>query len=150
MVIFGHFAPDRDFGTYHNLFLGVKISLEQLSYPLLKLVHTNISQVLDYTGSVTKVMLKTLDLRAGIIHKIKRMPRERVTTLTLTEQRKLLVSNIVIIQSPKREPLVSNIVLIQSPKREPLVSNIVIILRKKAAVRVHLALNRDNMCSKTS
>ena len=35
-------------------------------------------------------MLKTLDLRAGItikiIPQIKRMPRERVTTLTLTKQ----------------------------------------------------------------
>ena len=38
------------------------------------------------------------------------------------------VSNIGLIQSPKGEPLVSNIVLIQSPKREPLVSNIIIIL----------------------
>ena len=76
------------------------------------------------------------------------MPRERVTTLTLTKQRKPLVSNIVLIQSPKRETLVSNIVLIQSPKREPLVSNIVIILRgKKAAVRVRLALNRNNICA---
>ena len=96
-------------------------------------------------------MLKTLGLRAGItikiIPKIKRMPRECVTMLTLTEQRKPLISNIVLIQSPKREPLVSNIVLIQSPKREPLLSNIVILLRKKAAVRVCLALNLDNICA---
>ena len=48
--------------------------------------------------------------------KIKWMPRERVTTLTLTKQRKPLVSNIVLIQSPKREPLVSNIIIIQRKK----------------------------------
>ena len=42
-------------------------------------------------------MLKALGLGRGItikiIPKIKRMPRERVTTLTLTKQRKPLVSN---------------------------------------------------------
>ena len=62
-------------------------------------------------------MLKALGLGRGItikiIPKIKRMPRERVTTLTLTKQRKPLVSNIIIIQSPERQPLMINIELIQ-------------------------------------
>ena len=79
----------------------------------------SLKQSKSVTGSITKVMLKTLGLRAGItikiIPKIKMMPRERVTTLTLTKQRKPVVTNIVLMQSPKREPLVSNIVLIQSP-----------------------------------
>ena len=48
-------------------------------------------------------MLKALGLGRGItikiIPKIKRMPRELVTRLTLTKQRKLLVSNIIIILS---------------------------------------------------
>ena len=26
VVILGHFAPDRDFGKYHKLFLGVKLT----------------------------------------------------------------------------------------------------------------------------
>ena len=73
MVTFGHFAPDRDFGTYHNLFLGVKISLEQLSNPLLKLVHTNISQVLDYidyeVASRGKEILTVCLHLLGINHK---------------------------------------------------------------------------------
>ena len=51
-------------------------------------------------------MLKALGLGRGItikiIPKIKRMPRERITTLTLTKQRKPPVSNIIIIQNPKR------------------------------------------------
>ena len=42
-----------------------------------------------------------------------------------------LVSNIVLIQSPKTEPLVSNISLIQSAKVEPLVSNIGLIQSAK-------------------
>ena len=67
--------------------------------------------------------------------------------LIQSPKREPLVSNIVLMQSPKRDTLVSNIVLIQSPKREPLVSTIVIILRKKDAVRVGLALNRDNICA---
>ena len=50
-------------------------------------------------------MLKIVGLGRGIIikiiPKIKRMPRERVTRLTLTKQRKPLVSNIIIIQNPK-------------------------------------------------
>ena len=48
-------------------------------------------------------MLKALGLERGItikiIPEIKRMPRELVTRLTLTKQRKLLVSNIIIILS---------------------------------------------------
>ena len=48
-----------------------------------------------------------------IIPKIKRMPRERVTRLTLIKQRQPLVSNITIIQSPKRQSLIINIELIQ-------------------------------------
>ena len=69
------------------------------------------------TENIIKVMLKALGLGRGItikiIPKIKRMPREQVTTLTLTKQRKPLVSNILIIQSPKRQPLMINIELIQ-------------------------------------
>ena len=42
-----------------------------------------------------------------------------------------LVSNIVLIQSPKSEPLVSNIRLIQSAKGEPLVSYIGLIQSAK-------------------
>ena len=42
-----------------------------------------------------------------------------------------LVSNIVLIRSPKTEPLVSNIRLIQSAKIEPLVSNIGLIQSAK-------------------
>ena len=68
------------------------------------------------TENIIKVMLKALGLGRGItikiIPKIKRMPRERITTLTLTGQRKPLVSNIII-QSPKRQPLMINIELIQ-------------------------------------
>ena len=51
--------------------------------------------------------MKTLGLRAGItikiIPKIKRMPRERVTTLTLTKQRKPLVNNIVYTNSETKK-----------------------------------------------
>ena len=87
---------------------------------------------------------------------IKRMPRERVTRLTLTKQRKSLVSNIIIIQSATGEPLVSNIGLIQSakgeslvsnigltqsPKREPLVSNIIIILAETRLPHVYAGLS---------
>ena len=43
-----------------------------------------------------------------------------------------LVSNIVLIQSPKSEPLVSNIRLIQSAKGEPLVSYKIIGLIQSA------------------
>ena len=47
--------------------------------------------------------------RGLIIPKIKRMPRERNTTLTLKKQKKLLVSNIVLTQSSTRQLLVGNI-----------------------------------------
>ena len=69
------------------------------------------------TENIINLMLKALVLGRGItikiIPNIKRMPRERGTTLSLTMQRQPLVSNIIIIQSPKTQPLTINIELIQ-------------------------------------
>ena len=85
---------------------------------------------------------------------IKSIPRERATTMTLTinkakeADRKQYSTN----PEPKKRTARKQYSVIQSPKREPLVSNIILNQpgRNKAAARVRLDLNRDNMCSKTS